>query len=256
MDFKLMRSDESLPALSNASCNTPLNSGFRMIGKVKSLGEKTLTVEASQFTRDLAGMSLVLGPSVETRKWFRIKGNTQTQLTIEEGNLLEYLPPLSSWWQSQLKKRLGREPTADVVREEARQKKMAFLVCDGSPRGTRNGHFAWSSENQNFDSDRAEDDIVDDENRWAICLRLHENRLSEFTGSTATVDVTPRRCQRFRPRPGESIHWQNLDCSDPDTMHKIAEGEVSTDKNGLVTIRSFTVGRKGWGNRLVLTRGR
>ncbi len=254
MDFKLMRSDESLPALSNASSNTPLDSGFRIIGKAKSLDDKTLVVEEPQFTRDLAGMSLVLGPSVQTRKWFCIKSNTQTQLIIEEGNLNEYLPPLSSWWQSQLKKRLGREPNADEVREESQKKKMAFLVCDGSPRGTRNGHFAWSSKNQNFDSDRTEDDIVDEENQWAICLRLRDNPLSEFTGSTATVDVTPRRCQRFRPRAGELVHWENLDCSDPNAMHKIAEGDVATDENGLVTIHGFAVGRKGWGNRLVLTR--
>ena len=37
-------------------------------------------------------------------------------------------------------------------------------------------------------------------------------------------------------------------------MKKVAEGDVTADKHGLVTVPKFTVGRKGWGNRLVLTR--
>jgi len=256
MDFKLMRSDESLPALSNASCNTPMRSGFRMIGKASDISENTLSVDEPLFSRDLAGMTLVLGPSVSTRVWFRIKSNTETTLTVEQGDLAAYLPPLSSWWRQQLERRLKRDPSDEELREEAQKRKGVFLVCDGAPRGTRNGHFAWSNKNQNFDTERTGDDIVDAENQWAICLRLHDNRISEFNEDTATVDVTPRRCQHFCPRPGENVHWINLDYSTPDAPRKIAEGHVETDKHGLVTVRGFAIGRGGWGNRLVLTRER
>jgi hypothetical protein len=57
----------------------------------------------------------------------------------------------------------------------------------------RSGHFAWSSKNQDFDTERTDDDIVDEETRWAICLRLHDNRFSGFAEETAIVDITPRR---------------------------------------------------------------
>jgi hypothetical protein len=255
MDFKLMRSDESTPALSNASCNTPMRSGYRLIGESHRVTERTLSVEEPLFNRDLTGMTLVLGPSERTRTWFRIKGNTSKTLTVEQGNLAAYIPPSSNWWQRVLKQRLKREPTDDESREEALKRKSVFLVCDGEPRGTRNGHFAWSSRNQGFDANRTGDDIVDHVDKWAISLRLHDNRFSDFSEETATVDVTPRRCQHFRPRPGEDVHWVNLDHSDPDEPVKIAEGHIKTDQYGLVTVPQFTVGRKGWGNRLVLTRG-
>jgi hypothetical protein len=201
-------------------------------------------------------MTLVLGPSNQTRVWFRIKSNTETTLTVEQGNLATYLPPLSNWWKHVLTQRLKRDPTQEEFHEEALKRKGVFLVCDGAPRGTRNGHFAWSSKNQNFDTDQTDDDIVDEETRWAICLRLHDNRFSEFAAETATVDITPRRCQRFRPRPGEDIHWVNFDCSDPNAPRKFAEGHVEADQHGLVTVPEFTVGRRGWGNRLALTRAR
>lgn len=196
----------------------------------------------------------MLGPSEKTRVWFRIQRNTESELTIEEGDLLTYLPPLSSWWHQQLGRRLEHDPTEAEVREEGLKRKSTFLICDGAPRGTRNGHIAWSSTNQNFDSERTGDDIVDENNRWAICLRLHDNHFSEFTEETATVDVTPRRCRYFAPRPGEIVHWENHDLSDPDAPRKIAEGDVRTHTHGLVTVPEFTVGRKGWGNRLLLTR--
>lgn len=230
--------------------------GFRLIGKSDDFNEDTLTVDEPLFTRDLSGMSLVLGPSEQTRKWFRIKHNTRTTLTVEQGSLATYLPPLSNWWQSQLKQRLKREPTVEERREESQNRKGVFLICDGTPRGTRNGHFAWSSTNQNFDTARAGDDIVDDADHWAICLRLHDNRFSDFTDDKATVDVTPRRCRHFRPNPGETIRWVNLDFADPDAPRRVAEGHVEAHEHGLVTVRGFAVGRKGWGNRLVLSRAR
>ena len=100
-----------------------------------------------------------------------------------------------------------------------------------------------------------EDDIVDETNTWAICLRLQKNTIAgEWDQATATVDISPRRLQRFKPRPGETVHWENYDCADPAAWKKRDEGDVTADRHGLVTVRRFVVGKKGWGNRLVLTR--
>ena len=99
-----------------------------------------------------------------------------------------------------------------------------------------------------------QDDLVDEADRWAVCLRLHDNRYCDWTGRTATVDVTPRRCQRFKLAPGEAAHWTNHDYSDPSQPKLIAEGEVAADEHGLVTAPEVLVGREGWGSRLVLTR--
>ena len=254
MSYLNMRLDESLPALANASCNTPMRSGFRMMGKAAKLTEKTLTIAKGSFPPNLDGKTLVLGATHLTRKWFTIKSNTAKALTVAEGDMLKYRPKLTRWTLGQMKAKLKREPTEGEKSEEAGKRRMSFLICDGLPRGTWNGHFAWSSRGRDFDAKRTEDDVVDEADRWAICLRLHDNKFSEWTGETATVDVTPRRCRKFRLKPGQAVHWRNLDCSDPDAMKKIAEGEVTADKYGLVTVPKVTVGRKGWGNRLVLTR--
>ena len=53
--------------------------------------------------------------------------------------------------------------------------KRRFVIIDGVPRGTWNGYFAWSSSLQNFDKNRTEDDIVDEETKWAMCIRLGKN---------------------------------------------------------------------------------
>jgi len=254
MSYLNMRLDESLPALANASCNTPMRSGFRMMGRAAKLTENALTIAKGSFPPNLAGKTLVLGPTHLTRKWFTIKSNTAKALTIAEGDMLKYRPKLTRWTLGQMKARLKRQPAEQEKAEEAIKRRLNFLICDGLPRGTWNGHFAWSSRGRDFDAKRAEDDVVDEARRWAICLRLHDNRFSEWNGETATVDVTPRRCRKFKPRPGQAVHWLNLDCSNPDAMKKIAEGDVTADKHGLVTVPRVTVGRKGWGNRLVLTR--
>jgi hypothetical protein len=59
--------------------------------------------------------------------------------------------------------------------------------------------------------------------------------------------------QNFKPEPGASVTWENVSYADPKNPKKIDSGEVKADKNGLVTVPKFVIGKKGWGNRLVLT---
>lgn len=119
---------------------------------------------------------------------------------------------------------------------------------NGDPRsdaaGTINGHLEWSASGNDFDPQGTADDIVDSQAEYAINIR-------SLTGP-ATVDVTPRRLQRFRPRPGRTYTWKNLDCSSPDRPRKIAAGLVTADRYGLVTVAKFHVGAEGLGNRLII----
>ena len=270
MDYKRIRRDEIAPAFADASCNSPLRSGFRIFGKAEGFGPKTLTIKAGSlkgqyvdkgsFPKNLAGKTLVVGPSGSSRTFFRIAANTATELTVAEGNLAEHLPPLTSWdlhvMRQAIKKAEGkdRQPNEAEKKAKALARKASFLVCDGDPRGCWNGHFAWSTRNQNFDPKQAGDDLADTPKRLAICMRVVPHRRSAWSGDSATADVTPRRARQFKPKPGETVHWENWDCSDPAKPRKVAEGEVKADAHGLVTVKRFIIGKAGWGNRLVLTR--
>ena len=75
----------------------------------------------------------------------------------------------------------------------------------------------------------------------------------EWKEETATVDITPRRCKLFKPAPGTIVRWENWDYSNPKEPANVAEGNVTADKYGLITVPRFVVGKKGLGNRLVLT---
>jgi hypothetical protein len=112
------------------------------------------------------------------------------------------------------------------------------------PSGNINGRLEWSAGGNDFDPRRTGDDIVDRRGMWAMNIRS--------LSGPATVDVTPRRLQRFRPTPGARYAWENWDHADPANPKKIASGVVAADRYGLVTVEKFQVGKAGWGNRLVI----
>jgi hypothetical protein len=241
------------------------------VAKWESAEGKTLTIKPGSlksayaikgsFPPDLAGMSLLLGPSGKNRDVFTIASCTPTAVTVEEGDLGGYVPLLTGWdihvLKGEIKKAEGnaREPTEKEKRAKAEAKKRTFLICDGQPRGCWSGHFTWSTRNQDFDPRQTGDDIVDTAERLAISIRLGKNgHAGEWKEDTATADVTPRRCRNFRPAGGEKVHWENWDCADPSKPRRIGQGEVAADEHGLVTVPKFQIGRAGWGNRLVLTR--
>ncbi len=135
------------------------------------------------------------------------------------------------------------------------EKRKNFLVCDGEPRGQWNGFFTWSTSLQNFDSSSKDDDIVDEAKMASICIRLTPYKnIGECKDNFAKADITLRRCKNFKPSPNETVKWENWNYSDPKSPEKIADGEVSADINGLVTVPKFQIGKKGWGNKLILKR--
>ncbi len=64
-------------------------------------------------------------------------------------------------------------------------------------------------------------DVVDEERRWSVCLS------GDLAKGPMRVDVTPRRCQPFRPRAGSEVSW---------TTSSDLSGKAAVDANGLVTI--------------------
>ncbi len=267
MDWKKIRKDEICPAFANASSNTVLRSGFRINAAAEKITEKTVTLKGKispssdnenvdgSLPPDLAGKTLVVGPYAAECPKFKIKSSTKDTITIEEGNLLEVFPPPSNYDIQQQAKKLGRELSEEEKKQMSIEKRNNFLVCDGEPRGQWNGLFTWSTSLQNFDPSSKDDDMVDEAKRASICMRLAPyKKIAECKEDFATADLTLRRCRNFKPAPGEKVKWENWDCSDPKNPKKIADGEVSADSNGLVTVPKFQIGRKGWGNKLLLLR--
>jgi pimeloyl-ACP methyl ester carboxylesterase len=89
---------------------------------------------------------------------------------------------------------------------------------NGDPAGQINAYMLWETK-----------DIVDEDGQWAMTIGLFPNAPKP----TATVDVTPRRCQKFKLRPGERVSWTNTSTGGA----KIAQsGEATADQWGLVTL--------------------
>ncbi|MHC4789794.1 MAG: hypothetical protein ACYS8K_11450, partial [Planctomycetota bacterium] len=92
--------------------------------------------------------------------------------------------------------------------------------------------------------------IVDEPGRWAVTVWVGERcPLPE-----GTVGLTPRRCQRFRARPGEKFAWANAVLPAPagtkgararpaEAPKVVQKGTVTADKYGLVTLEGLRSGR-------------
>ena len=103
----------------------------------------------------------------------------------------------------------------------------------GDPAGYLNAYLLWQP-----------DGSTDTAGRWEMTSYL----INAAPASTCTVDVTPRRCQVFHPRPAMACRWTNTDVA---TGGVIASGVASVDANGLITVPQATVAKTK--NRIVLT---
>lgn len=79
---------------------------------------------------------------------------------------------------------------------------------DGDLEGGINLGFKWS-------------DVVDEDAKWSVRLS------NELATGDMTVDMTPRRCQHFKPKAGAECKW---------TTSAGASGTATANANGLVTI--------------------
>ena len=70
---------------------------------------------------------------------------------------------------------------------------------------------------------------MDEPDRWSVRLA------NDLAKDEMTVDVTPRRCQKFNPQPGSTIAWSTDDG---------AKGSTVVDEHGLVTIEKLKLRRE------------
>jgi hypothetical protein len=102
---------------------------------------------------------------------------------------------------------------------------------DGNPKGQINLYLYWDTTT-----------IVDTAKRWEITVALTKTAPKE----KCTVDITPRRLQKFSSRGDKKFTWRNIS-----EGNEIQSGRVTADKNGLITIEKVVVTKAK--NRIVLT---
>jgi len=105
---------------------------------------------------------------------------------------------------------------------------------DGDPSGFANRWLYWETKT-----------IIDRPDAWEMTVSL----MRKAPSGECTVNVTPRRCQRFKPRPGRKLIWANTPIGG---AKAIQSGRVTVDKWGLVTLEKVKVTPKG--NRLTIHR--
>ena len=106
--------------------------------------------------------------------------------------------------------------------------------ANGDKAGQINSYLYWETET-----------IVDKNDQWEMTVGLLENAPRE----DATVNITPRRRQEFKTRPGELLSWQNVSL----VSRKVVQaGRILADDLGLVTLPAVIVGKGK--NRLTIAR--
>jgi hypothetical protein len=94
--------------------------------------------------------------------------------------------------------------------------------ADGDYYGQINGYLLWGDRDQ-----------VDEAGRWEMTVFLAD----DCPRHECTVNLTPRQCQRFKPKPGEQFAWTNTTING----ERIGMGAVTADRWGLVTIEQLRV---------------
>ena len=106
--------------------------------------------------------------------------------------------------------------------------------ADGDPEGQINLYLRWET-----------DSLVDEEGLYEVTVYLIESAPK----NECTVNITPRRCQRFKPAPGAKLAWTNsprrLAASDIASPDNAQSGDVTADKWGLVTLEHVKVSKAG-----------
>lgn len=96
---------------------------------------------------------------------------------------------------------------------------------DGAPKGQVNLYLAWETT-----------DIVDAASRWEATVYL----TAKAPKDSCTVQITPRRLQRLKTRPGQKLPWRNTDLATGKVAQK---GTVTADRWGLLTLENVIVAK-------------
>jgi hypothetical protein len=103
--------------------------------------------------------------------------------------------------------------------------------ADGDVVADLNGFLLWDT-----------DTIVDQRDQWEMTIYVYPGDPKQDRPSapadSCTVDLTPRRCQRFKTQPGQRFSWTNTSLADGKV---IQSGVAAANKSGLVTIQNLTV---------------
>ena len=139
---------------------------------------------------------------------------------------------------------LSRQVTAALAAMSWTKSVPAFSHCsldgnpgngdpaDGDPWGQINGYLFWEPA-----------DVVDEAERWEMTIFVAK----DCGDDACTVDVTPRHCRAFRPKPDDRFKWTNTSLADGKA---IQTGELTADKWGLVTPQKLIVTKAG--NRVAI----
>ncbi len=95
----------------------------------------------------------------------------------------------------------------------------------GDPKGQYNAYLRW-------DTNR----VVDEPKRWEMTVFLSQDAPKD----RCTVDLTPRRCQKFHPKPGQKLKWSKGSLA---FARPLQSGTVEVDRWGLVTLPNVIVGK-------------
>ncbi len=118
----------------------------------------------------------------------------------------------------------------DAIIDPVMRKRLQWDPFDGDPAGAVNRYLVWS-----------EDNVTDEPDKWEMTIWL----MGASPKDECTVDITPRRCQKFRAKPGEKFHWTNAKASRfvgaVEGGQGTHSGTVTADKWGLVTLPKVTI---------------
>jgi len=97
----------------------------------------------------------------------------------------------------------------------------------GDPAGQINGYLLWDTKS-----------MVETAGRWEVTVWLDESA----PRPSCRVDLTPRRCRQFRPRPAQRFAWTNTTLEGRGKA-VIQAGRAVADRYGLVTLKALVVGK-------------
>ena len=119
----------------------------------------------------------------------------------------------------------------DTKNGDGKPAKDAF---DGDSEGYLNRYLRWET---------ADEQVVDEPKAWGLSVFLIKSCPQE----QCSVDITPRRCQKFKAAADGKFKWTNTDAEGKE----IQTGTAQADKNGLVTMEKVTISKGGNRIRLV-----
>lgn len=90
--------------------------------------------------------------------------------------------------------------------------------ADGDPKGQANLYLYWETA-----------DLVDEPDRWEMTVGVSP----KCPKDEGAADLTPRRVQRFKLKPGQKVRWTNAAADGGRVMQ---QGEAAADPLGLVTL--------------------